>query len=275
MSLVPNTAITASLSQAGTRSMSSAPTTRIGLPFCTTNALTSSAAPTPARTLAMPAAAGHQNVAMPRGQICAGISHHHAGLSEGCGGTMSGHLPVPPPPASRVAGHPWVDRTCSVTRTPSTTRSSPGSSGRHQPVPGPGRVGHRDRLAARNLILSTPTGTGKSLVAVGAHFAALARGAAQVLHGTDQGTRVGEVLLAGRHLRRRERRDDDRRLVRQRGRADHLLHRGDPRQPRAASRRRRLRSARSSWTSSTSTPTPIAAGPGRCRCSPCRTRSSC
>src|SRR4051812_39095479 len=31
-------------------------------------------------------------------------------------------------------------------------------------------------VAGANVILSTPTGTGKSLVAVGAHFAALARG---------------------------------------------------------------------------------------------------
>src|SRR5690606_175295 len=31
-------------------------------------------------------------------------------------------------------------------------------------------------VSGQNLILSTPTGTGKSLVAVGAHFSALARG---------------------------------------------------------------------------------------------------
>ena len=45
-----------------------------------------------------------------------------------------------------------------------------------------------------NVILSTPTGSGKSLVAVGAHAAALAARAPDVLHGADQGAGQREVL---------------------------------------------------------------------------------
>ena len=45
-------------------------------------------------------------------------------------------------------------------------------------------------LSGSNVILSTPTGSGKSLVAVAAHFAALARRRTQRLHGADQGARV-------------------------------------------------------------------------------------
>ena len=44
--------------------MSREPTVRTGLPFWTTNALTNSATPTPASTLAMPAPAGRQKSAM-------------------------------------------------------------------------------------------------------------------------------------------------------------------------------------------------------------------
>ncbi|MEY9854100.1 hypothetical protein ABH923_003778 [Leifsonia sp. EB41] len=61
LSPVPNTPITAFFTQAGVRSMTSAPTTRIGLPSCTKNALSSSAAPTPATMLAAPTAAEGQN----------------------------------------------------------------------------------------------------------------------------------------------------------------------------------------------------------------------
>ena len=39
----------------------------------------------------------------------------------------------------------------------------------------------------RNVVLATPTGSGKSMVAIAAHFAALAAGEAHVLHGADQG----------------------------------------------------------------------------------------
>ncbi len=59
------------------------------------------------------------------------------------------------------------------------------------------------------------------------------RGEAQLLHGTDQGARVREVLPARRPVRRAERRHGDGRLERQRRRPDHLLHRRDPREHRA------------------------------------------
>ena len=49
-------------------------------------------------------------------------------------------------------------------------------------------------VSGANVILSTPTGSGKSLVAMGAHFTALADGQAYVLHRADQGAGVGEVL---------------------------------------------------------------------------------
>ena len=53
-------------------------------------------------------------------------------------------------------------------------------------------------VTGANVILSTPTGTGKSLVATGAHFAALAAGTAHVLHRADQGAGLGEVLRPDR-----------------------------------------------------------------------------
>ena len=58
-------------------------------------------------------------------------------------------------------------------------------------------------VSGANVILTTPTGSGKSLVATGAHFAALADGPAHLLHRADQGAGVGEVLRALRDLRRR------------------------------------------------------------------------
>ena len=130
-------------------------------------------------------------------------------------------------------------------------------------------------VTGANVILSTPTGSGKSLVAVGAHAAALARGQrtyytapikalvsekffalVDVFGAENVGMLTGDAAVNAT-------------------RADHLLHRRDPRQHRAAQRCRGPTSARSSWTSSTSTPTPTAAGRGRCRCSSCRRRSSC
>ena len=75
-----------------------------------------------------------------------------------------------------------------------------------------------EMVSGANVILSTPTGSGKSLVAAGAHFAALASGERTLLHRADQGAGVGEVLRPVRHLRRRERRHDDRRRQRQRRR---------------------------------------------------------
>ena len=55
-------------------------------------------------------------------------------------------------------------------------------------------------VSGANVILSTPTGSGKSLVAMGAHFTALAE-AAHVLHRADQGAGVGEVLRPVRRVR--------------------------------------------------------------------------
>ena len=45
-----------------------------------------------------------------------------------------------------------------------------------------------------NVILATPTGSGKSLVALASHFMALGTGSALLVHRPDQGARVGEVL---------------------------------------------------------------------------------
>ena len=56
-------------------------------------------------------------------------------------------------------------------------------------------------VSGANVILSTPTGSGKSLVAAGAHVTALARGRPVVLHRADQGAGLGEVLRADRHAR--------------------------------------------------------------------------
>ena len=96
-------------------------------------------------------------------------------------------------------------------------------------------------VSGSNVILSTPTGSGKSLVATGAHFAALTEGQAHLLHRPDQGAGEREVLRPDRGLRRRQGRHDDRRRHGQRRRPDHLLHRRDPRQPGAARRAGRRR----------------------------------
>ena len=53
-------------------------------------------------------------------------------------------------------------------------------------------------LDGKNVILNTPTGSGKSLVAEAAHFDALVSRRALVLHVPDQGARQREVLRAGR-----------------------------------------------------------------------------
>ncbi len=53
-----------------------------------------------------------------------------------------------------------------------------------------------DLLAGDHVILDTPTGSGKSLVALGMHFARCAR-AAFLLHGSDQGSGEREVLRLG------------------------------------------------------------------------------
>ena len=95
-----------------------------------------------------------------------------------------------------------------------------------------------------NVILSTPTGSGKSLVAVGAHAAALARGERTFYTAPIKALVSEKFFAAHRRVRRRQGRDAHRRRRGEREGADHLLHRGDPRQHRAAlgaRRRRRLR----------------------------------
>ena len=86
--------------------------------------------------------------------------------------------------------------------------------------------------AGSNVILGTPTGSGKSLVALGMMFMAMASG--QRFSPPDQGPGVREVLLPGRYPGPRQRRHDHRRLAHQHGSARDLLYRGVPGQPGAA-----------------------------------------
>ena len=58
-------------------------------------------------------------------------------------------------------------------------------------------------VSGANVILATPTGSGKSLVAIGAQFVALAQGRRTYYTAPDQGAGLGEVLRPVRHLRRR------------------------------------------------------------------------
>ena len=94
-------------------------------------------------------------------------------------------------------------------------------------------------VSGANVVLATPTGSGKSLVATGALYAALAAGTAQLLHRADQGAGQREVLRALRRVRRGQRRHAHRRRRGQRGGADHRLHRRGAGQHRAARGRRR------------------------------------
>ena len=95
--------------------------------------------------------------------------------------------------------------------------------------------------SGNHVIVNTPTGSGKSTVATAAHFAGLATGKPQLVHGTDQSAGQREVLRAVPRVRIRTRRHDHWRCGGQRRRADHLLHRRDPRRRRAARRGRRRR----------------------------------
>ncbi len=102
-------------------------------------------------------------------------------------------------------------------------------------------------FAGKHVILNTPTGSGKSMVALGLHFKALAEGRVSVLHQPDQGARLREVLRPVRRLRRRQCRHVDRRRLDQPAGQDPLLHLGGARQHGAALRRparRALRRAR-------------------------------
>src|ERR1700761_2550281 len=88
-------------------------------------------------------------------------------------------------------------------------------------------------VSGANVILSTPTGSGKSLVATGAHFAALAAGQ-RTFYTAPIKALVSEKFFALIE----ERRHDDRRRQRERVGADHLLHRRGAGQHRAAGRGR-------------------------------------
>jgi superfamily II RNA helicase len=102
-------------------------------------------------------------------------------------------------------------------------------------------------VSGSNVILSTPTGSGKSLVAAGAHFAALAAGV-RTFYTAPIKALVSEKFFA---------------LCETFGADKVGMLTGD------------ASVNESAWTSSTSTPSRTAAGPGRCRCWSCRGRSSC
>ena len=85
-----------------------------------------------------------------------------------------------------------------------------------------------------HVILSTPTGSGKSMVALGAQFAALSRGQRSFYTAPIKALVSEKFFALIAAVRRRQRRHDDRRRDRQRRRAGDLLHRRDPGEPRAA-----------------------------------------
>ncbi len=82
-----------------------------------------------------------------------------------------------------------------------------------------------------NVILATPTGLGQEPGRDRRALRRAGRGAPDVLHGSDQGAGVGEVLRARRHVRRRPGRHAHRGREREPDRADHLLHGGGAGQP--------------------------------------------
>ena len=126
-----------------------------------------------------------------------------------------------------------------------------------------------DLLAGDHVILNTPTGSGKSLVALGMHFAALCTGRRSYY------TAPIKALVSEKFFD----------LVEVFGRENVGMITGDTHinadAPRRSSPIRRCAraatpmSAAWRWTSSTITAIPSAAGLGRCRCLRCRIRSSC
>ena len=82
-------------------------------------------------------------------------------------------------------------------------------------------------VSGANVVLATPTGSGKSLVATGALYAALAAERTQLLHRPDQGVGEREVLRSLRRVRRGQCRHAHRRRRGQRRRTDH--HAAPPR----------------------------------------------
>ncbi len=95
-------------------------------------------------------------------------------------------------------------------------------------------------FCANNVVLATPTGSGKSLVAVAAHFAALAERKVTFYTAPIKAL-VSEVLRPLHDLRGGQRGVADRGRFGQRRRADHLLHGGGVGEHRAARGRGRGR----------------------------------
>ena len=100
-------------------------------------------------------------------------------------------------------------------------------------------------FSGNNVILATPTGSGKSMVAIAAHFAALADGRVTFYTAPIKALVSEKFFALCEIVRRRERRHADRRRVGQQRRADHLLHGRGAGQHRAARGRATRTSARS------------------------------
>ena len=128
-------------------------------------------------------------------------------------------------------------------------------------------------VAGSHVIVNTPTGSGKSMIALAAHLLALAQG------GRRYYTAPIKALVSEKFFD----------LCRQLGADNVGMLTGDasvnPDAPIICCTAEILAnlalrdgatptSTRSSWTSSTTSPTPTAAGRGRSRCSSCPTRSS-
>ena len=96
-------------------------------------------------------------------------------------------------------------------------------------------------VSGGNVILSTPTGSGKSLVAAGAHFAALAHDQVTFYTAPIKALVSEKFFALCDTFGARERRHDDRRRQRQPRRPHHLLHRRGAGQHRAAAGRGRRR----------------------------------
>ena len=112
-----------------------------------------------------------------------------------------------------------------------------------EPVPAPGRGDHRAarrqqrRTGNTDRVREVAGGRGRARDGSGG-------GPGELLHGADQGAGQREVLRVLRDLRARERRDADRRRIRESRGTHHLLHRGGAREHRVARGPRRRRRPR-------------------------------
>ena len=118
----------------------------------------------------------------------------------------------------------------------------------------------------KNVILNTPTGSGKSLVASALHFKSLARGQRSVYTCPIKALVNEKWMALCREFGPDNVGPEHRRRLGEPRRAHPLLHGRDPGQHRPARRARTPTSRTWSWTSSITTPTASAAWPGRCRC---------